>query len=83
MAFKIERASKEDLSEIAAIWARAMAPDPFWKALNGPKCTFEEICDYVKQTLAPRFGPGVELGACEHWKVVDENGYVILYPSHL
>jgi len=74
MAFKVERAGRDDLPEMAAIWSRAMEADTFWKAMIGPKCTFEEECAYTIQSLEPRFGAGTDLGACQTWKIVDEGG---------
>jgi hypothetical protein len=78
MAFKIEKASKEDLSEMALIFVRAVAPDPSWQAIYGPICTFEGKCTLMEYILAPRLNAGIDLGACVQWKVVNENGYVVL-----
>ena len=76
MPFQIVPATVADLPEMAIIFAKAMATDPFWRAMNGPDCTFEEECAFNEQSLRPRVGPGAEFGACQTWKVVDGEGYV-------
>ena len=80
MDYKIELATRDDLLDMAVIWSLAMAADPFWRAMKGPDCPFEGECAFIEQSLAPRMGPGAEMGACQTWKVVDEEGYVLLSP---
>lgn len=74
MSFKILPGTKDDLPEFVEMLGHAMSQDPFWRAMKGPNCTFEEECAFLKQMLVPRSGPGAELGAQQTWKAVDENG---------
>lgn len=82
MSFQIVQATADDVPDMAAIFAKAMAADPFWKAMNGPDSTFEQECAFNEQALRPRVGTGAEIGACQTWKVVDEEGHVT-FPSLL
>jgi hypothetical protein len=75
MPFQIVPGTAADLPEMAIIFAKAMEADPFWRAMNGPDCTFEEECALNEQSLRPRVGPGAEFGACQTWKIVDGEGY--------
>ena len=77
MSFRVVRANKDDLPDIADVFTYAMEADPFWKAMEGPSCTFEEQHANNIRGLSPRLHAGAEFGACQTWKVIDEDGYVM------
>ncbi|KAL2061508.1 hypothetical protein VTL71DRAFT_6885 [Oculimacula yallundae] len=74
--FTIQRAVPTDLDEMVDIWVSAMNSDPFWRIMMG-SMSKEQVFDFVKETIHHRVDIGVELGAMQSWKVVDEeNGRI-------
>lgn len=74
MAYRVEAATPEDIGDIAAIRIRALSDDDFWCTAKG-SIPYEEELEWTITETLPRLGLGYELGACQIWKVVDEDGY--------
>lgn len=76
MAYRVEAATPEDIGDIAAIRIRALSDDDFWCTAKG-SIPYEEELEWTITETLPRLGLGYELGACQIWKVVDEDGKML------
>lgn len=66
-------ATKDDMTDMAAIFLRALSWEPI--AVELDKCMpFDQQVEFVKRRDTPRMTVGTELGTCRTWKVVDEDG---------
>ncbi|KUJ19685.1 uncharacterized protein LY89DRAFT_779605 [Mollisia scopiformis] len=72
----VELATAADLPEIAETMQAALIVDPFWTGMKGT-ISLEEEYKFIYDNLVPRIVKGTEYGACEFWKVVDENGKIL------
>jgi hypothetical protein len=72
MAFTLELATAEDLTDMATIMSEAVVADTMFTTMKGSLSHEDEI-EYLKKNFEGKFRGG-ELGACQTWKVVNEHG---------
>ena len=71
--FTLVEAGKEDMTDMASIFLRALSWEPLADELN-KHMSFEDQVEFVKIRDTPRMTFGTEWGACGTWKVLDGEG---------
>lgn len=77
--FTIHQAIPSDLDEMVDVWVQACKEDTNWRLMMG-SMTAEQEYTFVKSTIRARVEIGVEIGALQSWKIVDEENWFAIFP---